>query len=145
MKALSIKQPFAHLVATGQKTLEIRSRKTNFRGDILICSSKKVYDGFVMSKTTYGSNLTNAKFETSRLNSNDVTTAITGHALAILRLVDCREMRDNYEDERDSRHEFIKESFVWVLEKPRLIKPFPVSGKLGLFNVEFPCSNEALL
>lgn len=40
MKALSIKQPWASLVATGIKNIECRTWKTNYRGEILICSSK---------------------------------------------------------------------------------------------------------
>ena len=40
MKALSIKQPWASLVATGVKTVECRTWKTKYRGPLLICSSK---------------------------------------------------------------------------------------------------------
>lgn len=40
MKAISLKQPFASLVASGQKTIETRKWKTNYRGDLLICSSQ---------------------------------------------------------------------------------------------------------
>ncbi len=39
-KALSLKQPFANLVASGQKTIETRKWKTDYRGDLVICSSK---------------------------------------------------------------------------------------------------------
>ena len=41
MKALSIKQPFAELILTGMKDREHRSRKTNYRGEIVIHSSLK--------------------------------------------------------------------------------------------------------
>jgi hypothetical protein len=40
MKALSLKQPYANLVAQGVKTIETRKWSTNYRGDILICASK---------------------------------------------------------------------------------------------------------
>lgn len=39
MKALSLKQPFANWVAEGKKTIETRTWRTNYRGDILICAS----------------------------------------------------------------------------------------------------------
>ena len=40
-KAISLKQPWANLVAEGKKTIETRKWKTNYRGKIVICSSKK--------------------------------------------------------------------------------------------------------
>ncbi len=39
IKALSVRQPWASLIASGRKTLEIRSRRTHFRGTIAICAS----------------------------------------------------------------------------------------------------------
>jgi hypothetical protein len=39
IKALSLQQPYANLVASGQKTLETRTWATKYRGDILICAS----------------------------------------------------------------------------------------------------------
>ncbi|KKU92197.1 MAG: hypothetical protein UY21_C0004G0032 [Microgenomates group bacterium GW2011_GWA1_48_10] len=41
-KALCLKQPYANWVASGKKTIETRRWKTDYRGDILICSSKTV-------------------------------------------------------------------------------------------------------
>ena len=51
-KALCVKQPYADLLTVAvfrdsegnyhaEKTVEVRSRKTNYRGDILICASAK--------------------------------------------------------------------------------------------------------
>lgn len=40
MKALSLKQPFAELVVSGKKTIEIRKWNTKFRGEFLIHASK---------------------------------------------------------------------------------------------------------
>lgn len=40
-KAISLKQPWANLVATGKKTIETRKWKTSYRGEIVICSSQK--------------------------------------------------------------------------------------------------------
>lgn len=41
MKAISLKQPFANLVASGKKTIETRKWSTKYRGDLIICSSQK--------------------------------------------------------------------------------------------------------
>ena len=40
MKALSLKQPWAELVVSGKKTIELRKWKTNFRGEFLIHASR---------------------------------------------------------------------------------------------------------
>ena len=40
MKALSVRQPWASLIASGKKTIELRSRRISYRGKILICASK---------------------------------------------------------------------------------------------------------
>jgi len=42
LKCLSLKQPYADLLATGRKTIEIRKWNTNFRGSFLIHASKNV-------------------------------------------------------------------------------------------------------
>ena len=62
VKALSIKQPWANLIASGEKTIETRLWATDYRGPILIVSSKS------------------PKIEPA------------GFALAIADLVDCRPM-----------------------------------------------------
>lgn len=41
MKALSVRQPWANLIASGKKTIETRTWKTSYRGKILIVSSLK--------------------------------------------------------------------------------------------------------
>ncbi|MCH7641277.1 ASCH domain-containing protein [Patescibacteria group bacterium] len=40
MKAISLKQPWANLIAEGKKTIETRKWATKYRGDLIICSSK---------------------------------------------------------------------------------------------------------
>ena len=65
MKALSLKQPWANLVACGYKTLETRTWATGYRGELLICSSA----------------------------SGDIEP--TGRALAVVNLVECREMEED--------------------------------------------------
>ncbi len=42
MKCLSLKQPYADLLATGKKTIEIRKWNSHFRGPFLIHASKNV-------------------------------------------------------------------------------------------------------
>ena len=40
MKVLSLKQPFAELILSGKKTIELRKWNTKFRGEFLIHASK---------------------------------------------------------------------------------------------------------
>lgn len=40
MKTLSVKYPWCDKIATGEKTIEVRSWKTDYRGPLLIASSK---------------------------------------------------------------------------------------------------------
>jgi hypothetical protein len=62
MKALSLKQPWANLIADGKKTIETRTWSTKYRGKLLIVSSKfpKIHPA--------------------------------GYAVAIVNVVDCRPM-----------------------------------------------------
>ena len=41
MKALSIKQPWANMIAAGEKSIETRTWATDYRGPLLIVSSKQ--------------------------------------------------------------------------------------------------------
>jgi hypothetical protein len=41
MKALSVKQPWANMIANGEKTIETRTWATDYRGDLLVVSSRK--------------------------------------------------------------------------------------------------------
>ena len=42
MKCLSLKQPFAELLVSGKKTIELRKRNTKFRGKFLTHASKNL-------------------------------------------------------------------------------------------------------
>lgn len=47
MRAISIHNPWATLIATGKKTLEIRSWKTGYRGELLIISTQRKYADYL--------------------------------------------------------------------------------------------------
>ena len=104
MKALSVKQPWANLIAAGEKTIETRAWATDYRGPILIVSSR----------------LPNIE--------------PAGFALAIADLVDCRPM--TRQDELAARCSVYPNAYSWVLRNIRKIQPFPVRGRLGLYEVE---------
>ena len=43
VKALSIHPYYAQAIVTGLKTIEVRTWRTDYRGDIVICSTAKAY------------------------------------------------------------------------------------------------------
>lgn len=117
MKALSIKQPFAGLIATGQKTLETRTQKCHHRGDLLICASKAVADhGWIAD--------VNLELEEIHL---------FGMAICAVQITGCRPMIP--EDETAACCGYRNDLYVYELSNVRKIKPFHVKGQLGLFNV----------
>ena len=107
MKAISIRQPWASMVVSGEKTIETRTWRTNYRGPLLIVSSKQPI----------------------------VDNLPRGYALAIVTLVDCRPMTK--QDEAAACCGVTLGRFAWVLSNIRNIVPFRVSGKLGLYEVPY--------
>ena len=104
MKAISVKQPWANMIADGSKTIETRTWPTNYRGELLIVSSRRP----------------------------DIEPA--GCAVATATLVDVRAMQPA--DEAAARFPWLPGLKSWVLEDVQAIEPFPVRGRLGIYEVE---------
>jgi hypothetical protein len=51
LPALSIRQPFASLIASAHKTIEVRTWATNYRGPLLINASAKRYEEYPVGCT----------------------------------------------------------------------------------------------
>ncbi len=122
MKALSLKQPWAELIVSGRKTLEIRTWRTNFRGEFLIHASK----------------VSNFK-AMERLGFKDLPTGcIVGKA----KVVDVKEYDSLEEFEKDSDKHFAKghdwpgKLYGFVVEDAQRLKELPLKGKLNFFEVE---------
>jgi len=108
MKALSIHPYFALEIFFLEKTVECRTWKTSYRGDILICSSAK-------------------KFKDT----------IPGHALCVVRLKDIVPMKkEHLEAALMYEDEYNRNQYAWILDDVRVIKPFPVKGKLSLWECD---------
>ena len=108
MKAISIRNPYAHFIMCGEKTVECRTWQTDYRGDILICSSA----------------------------SPKIKNTICGHALCIARLDSIEPFKKEHLRAACIGDMPETKSFAWHLTDVRLIKPFPVKGKLNFFNVD---------
>lgn len=115
MRALSVRQPWAELIALGRKPFEIRSWTTGYRGPVLICAGQGWHKLGVRLHGKMG---------------------VRGVSVCIVELVDCRPV--TLEDSAgacfniDEAPEF-KNGFAWVFANPRRVQRVPFKGKLSLF------------
>lgn len=108
MKALSVRQPWASMIAAAEKTIEVRTWVTPYRGPLLICVSK----------------------------SPRIDGLPSGVALCIVDLIDCRPIEIGDADAAGCAVDPSRE-FAWVLSSPRPLEFLrPVSGRLGLYDVD---------
>lgn len=148
MKALSIKQPWASLIAHGVKDIENRTWKTHFRGKIYIHSSAKSagkmkelltpeqYDFLLKSGWKSGTN----KPISAIIGEVEIVDCVINHESIWADKTQFRE-EDDFMDESDERNYYenvlpnIKPIYNWVLANPVLYeKPIlNVKGKLSFW------------
>jgi hypothetical protein len=119
MKALSLKQPFAELVISGKKKIELRKWNTNFRGEFLIHASK-ISDFVSMKKFGY-ENLPNG--------------CIIGKAT----IKDVKHYKNSEEFNRDKDLHLADESWGdhgFIIENPKRMKEIPCKGSLNFWNFD---------
>ena len=129
MKALTLTQPWASLVALGHKRIETRSWSTKYRGKLYIHAAK----GFPRSAREF------ADEEQSLLPER----LPRGMIVATARLVDIRGTASRYCEVLSTQErrfgDYYPGRYAWVLEDiVPLDKPIPWRGMLGLFNIELP-------
>jgi len=103
LRGLSLWEPWGSYIRSGRKTIETRFHRTHYRGDLLICATKKP------------------------------EAPLSGHALCLVHLVDCRPMTP--EDEEAAMVPCDPNRFAWVVEDLRPVEPFLVKGAQGLWKV----------
>jgi hypothetical protein len=109
MKAISLHQPWANMIAEGVKTIETRRWRTSYRGELLICST---------------------------LRRCGYPGVYYGHAVALVNLADCRPMAQTHREVLAACCAWEPGAYAWVLDNIRRIVPFPVRGKHRLYDVE---------
>ena len=125
MKCLSVSQPFADLIISGKKTIELRKWNTNFRGEFLIHAPLKI-----------------RKEDSNRLKMNKkfVTGAIVGKA----ELYDVKKYNSIKELKEDQRFHFASKDHFdskhgFLLKNAKALRiPIPYKGQLGFFDVDLP-------
>lgn len=128
MKVISIKQPFASLIAEGLKEYEFRTWKTNYRGELLIHASK-TSDKEAMKR-----------FEKYNLDYK------FGCIIAKVNLTDCIKIDDDLRKELKDKNLLVyknvinkigSEKYAFKLDSVKKISPIYINGKLGLWNYEY--------
>ncbi|MGI0042658.1 MAG: ASCH domain-containing protein [Nitrososphaeraceae archaeon] len=125
MKCLSLRQPYAELLVSGKKTIELRKWNTNFRGEFLVHASK---------------NVNKEKCKSLDIEHPKLTVgAITGRAiLDDVRRYDIKAqfMKDKSRHYADAN---IFNSYMYgfmISNAHRFKYPVPYSGRLGFFEVD---------
>lgn len=113
MKVLSIRQPWAHLIVTGLKRIENRTWNTDYRGPLLIHASQRFDSSF--QPTSFG--------QLERLK-DEPRGAIIGRV-------------DLIDVVTESSDPSFEGPFGFVLRNPKPIRPHPMKGRLGLFDIDW--------
>lgn len=128
MKAITIKQPFATLIAAGLKEYEFRTWKTAYRGELLIHAGKSVDTEAMKKFQQYG------------------LSYPLGCIIAKATLTDCVKVTNAVRDALREKNALVysgtTENLQWdgyglKLENIQQIEPIPINGKLGLWEYDF--------
>ena len=125
MKCLSVSQPYADLIVSGKKTIELRKWNTKFRGEFLVHAPLKVRMEDI---------------KRLKINKKFVTGAIIGKA----EIYQVKKYNSKNEIREDKKFHFAGKNyqnnkFGFMLKNSTQFKiPIPWKGKLGFFEVKLP-------
>lgn len=138
MKVITLTQPWATLVALGEKKYETRSWKTKHRGKLAIHASKKVDKQACLENT-------NVKMVLEKYGYNE-SNLPTGAILATSELIECHKVINDEESSAElENHINIKGTeyifgnytpgrYAWELQDIKLLKdPIPAKGQLRVW------------
>lgn len=124
-RALTVKNPYATQLVTAafedngvkyaEKSIEVRSKYTNYRGDLLICSSK----------------------------NPDLPGYENGVMLGLVELYDIKPVSEftpfDWAQTRipPEKRKAITKGYGWLMRNPRRVIEFPVKGQLGIYNLVY--------
>lgn len=146
MKAISVRPPWSDLLFLPQdiryhvtpggildpvvKSIETRTWQTPHRGDILICTAMKMYQGFDNPEAMEKLHALAAHQGKPEYSPN------YGMAIGVAELYNITPMTGDHT--ADACIEVYPKAYAWMMRNMRLIKPFPVKGHLMVFDVELP-------
>lgn len=115
MKALSVRQPWAELIASGRKNVEVRSWHTLHRGPLLVCAGAAWHRLGVELHGRVGER---------------------GVAVCVVDLVDCCALVVDHAPRACLDVSSYVAHWAWVLANPRRVQPLPIRGRLMLFDID---------
>ncbi|WP_438498054.1 ASCH domain-containing protein [Paenibacillus sp. IHBB 3054] len=147
MKAITIKQPWATLIALGEKRFETRGWQTKYRGELAIHAGKQVDRDACLEPEIKAALVRNGILSISMLP--------TGSVIATTILKDCIRSAETWTDgyilENGERvyspeydfGDFTPGRYAWDLrDVKQLPEPVPAKGQLSLWNWEGGSSYE---
>ena len=124
LRVLSVQQPWAELVLRGIKDVENRSKRTAYRGLLLIHASKSA----ALAKQVSGQDVGDGE----RLPLWDELAY--GAIVGAVEVTDCLDVRGWTARRRENVSPFANGPFCWLLEgAQRWERPFPCNGQVGLW------------
>jgi len=131
MRALSWKEPYGSLMLHGK--IETRTWRTDIRGPILICCSKKGYTVKQVYDISGSAQLTRATMCLHK-DENWKWDGMNGLAIAIGTLAKCRPMRKENEDLCFVQYhpDLWEHVYENVIAFPN---PIEIKGQMGFFNI----------
>ena len=132
MKAITIKQPWATLIAKGYKKYEFRTWRTKYRGDILIHAGKGI-DKKAMKK-----------FEHLNLEYP------SGFIIAKAKITDCIEVNSKFRNHLNDINPLVYSSIIkhtewkgygFKIDEVEEILHIKINGKLSLWDLEYNENN----
>lgn len=123
MKVLTIKQPWASLIANGYKKYEFRSWQTKYRGPLLIHAGKGVDKKALL------------EYESLKLDYP------ASKVIALVELVDCILVDKDFDEELSKNNIYGKGNkeglYAWKITSVKKINNSEyIKGQLGLWNIE---------
>jgi hypothetical protein len=140
MKALTIWEPWASLVALGEKEIETRCWATKYRGKIAIHAAKKI-DAENLNEAWKEPIYAALKPQHNIVDGKPSITYHPGCVIAIANLVDCVEMtHENIKQLTNKERAFgwyEVGRYMWLLNDVKRIRPIPQKGGQRIWNWEY--------
>ena len=131
MKALTLWQPYASLIAEGHKLYETRSWTTSYRGVMLIHSARK-WDNGVRMETDQ---LARKHPELSQYYNREFTLGCIVCAVNLINIHRTEDIRDSLSPLELSVGNFATGRFAWEMEVVKLPdESIPAKGQQGLWD-----------
>ena len=137
MKVITIKQPFATLIAEGLKEYEFRTWKTKYRGDILIHAGKGI-DKKAMKRYEH----LNLEYPSGCIIAKATVTDCIYVDDKVIEMLKEKDPLVYYgiinKDDYKDRYNKSWEGYGFKLENVEKIDPIYINGKLSLWDYDYP-------